>query len=118
MAKQLPDPNRKREQLKWFYDQRAYPSGHIPENGRGKALAQMDGVIQREIQMGLRSAPVAAGIIPFPGSTTNWLFIGPRPINQTFGGNGGSPTASGRVTSLAIDPSDATGNTMYLGAAE
>src|SRR6267378_431776 len=118
MSQQLPDPNRKREQLKWFYDQRAYPSGHIPENGRGKALAQMDGVIQREIQMGLRSEPVAAGIIPFPGSTTNWLFIGPRPINQTFGGNGGSPTASGRVTSLAIDPSDATGNTVYLGAAE
>src|SRR5882672_8596313 len=115
---QLPNPNRKRERLKWFYDQRAYPSGHIPENVRGKALTQMDGMIQREIQMGLRSAPVAAGIIPFPGSTTNWLFIGPRPINQTFGGNGGSPTASGRVTSLAIDPSDATGNTVYLGAAE
>jgi hypothetical protein len=117
-SQQLPDPNRKRDQLKWFYDQRAYPSGHIPENGRGKALAQMDGMIQQEIQMGLRSATVAAGIIPFPGSTTNWLFIGPRPINQTFGGNGGSPTASGRVTSLAIDPSDATGNTVYLGAAE
>src|SRR5882672_6344790 len=115
---QLPNPNRKRERLKWFYDQRAYPSGHIPENVRGKALTQMDGMIQREIQMGLRSAPVADGIIPFPGSTTNWLFIGPRPINQTFGGNGGSPTASGRVTSLAIDPSDGTGNTIYLGGAE
>jgi hypothetical protein len=115
---QLLGSNRKRERLKWFYDQRAYPSGHIPENARGKALAQMDYMIQREIQMGLRSAPVADGIIPFPGSTTNWLFIGPRPINEIFGGNGGSPTASGRVTSLAIDPSDATGNTVYLGGAE
>jgi hypothetical protein len=110
-------PDRKRERLKWFYDQRAYPSGHIPENGRGKALAQMDDMIQREIQMGLRSAPVIDGIIPFPGNTTNWLFIGPRPINEIFGGNSGSPTASGRVTSLAIDPSDATGKTVYLGAA-
>ncbi len=81
-------------------------------------MAQMDGMIQREIQMGLRSAPVADGIIPFPGSTTNWLFIGPKPINEIFGGNGGSPTASGRVTSLVIDPSDSTGNTLYLGAAE
>jgi len=104
-SQQLPDPNRKREQLKWFYDQRAYPSGHIPENGRGKALAQMDGLIQREIQMGLRSAPVANGIIPFPGSTTNWLFIGPgRLIKPSAATVDHQPPAAGSLHWQSIPP--------------
>src|SRR4029077_10247575 len=58
----------------------------------------------------------AAGIIGFPGNGI-WQLIGPQPTNQPFGANSGSPTTSGRVTSLAVDPTDATGNTVYLGAA-
>lgn len=42
--------------------------------------------------------------------TAPWTFIGPSNIQTgTFG------TVSGRVTSIAVDPSDPSGNTVYVG---
>lgn len=40
-----------------------------------------------------------------------WKELGPRPYNTSYG------VVSGRVSSLAIDPSDASGNTVYVGTA-
>jgi len=41
---------------------------------------------------------------------TAWQFVGPSQIaNLNYG------TVTGRVTSIAIDPADATGNTVYVG---
>lgn len=48
-----------------------------------------------------------------PTSTSgNWTQLGPSPQTDTF-----YNFVSGRVTSLALDPSDSSGNTVYLGAA-
>jgi hypothetical protein len=43
-----------------------------------------------------------------------WTPLGPQPTaNTQFYGN-----VSGRVTALAVDPCDATGNTVYAGGAD
>ena len=50
---------------------------------------------------------------------TQWTSIGPQPTTPSAGDPfSGYPTDAGRVTALAIDPADPTGNTIYLGAAE
>jgi uncharacterized protein (TIGR03437 family) len=45
-----------------------------------------------------------------------WKLIGPRPSITTTGPSAGAPLASGRVTSLAVDPRNS--DVAYLGAAE
>jgi hypothetical protein len=47
-------------------------------------------------------------------ATAGWIGLGPAPLisDSNFFG-----LVSGRVTSVAIDPSDTTGNTVYLGGA-
>jgi Big-like domain-containing protein len=58
-----------------------------------------------------------------PAATNVWTPLGPAPIpnGQTFG-TVLDPTkevpVSGRVTAIAIDPTDATGNTVYVGTAQ
>ena len=58
-----------------------------------------------------------------PAATNTWAPLGPAPIpnGQTFG-TFVDPTkevpVSGRVTAIAIDPADATGNTVYVGTAQ
>lgn len=49
-----------------------------------------------------------------PQTSTAWVPLGPAPLisDQNFYG-----AVSGRVTALAIDPTDATGNTVYASAA-
>ncbi|MFI5110757.1 MAG: tail fiber domain-containing protein, partial [Terriglobales bacterium] len=47
-------------------------------------------------------------------NNTSWTLIGPQPTTgAVFGG-----TTSGRVTAIAVDTTDATGNTLYIGGAE
>ncbi|HVE99222.1 MAG TPA: hypothetical protein VNA12_08590 [Mycobacteriales bacterium] len=57
-----------------------------------------------------------------PDSANTWRNIGPRPIRvdgvafPSVDGYG-VDQASGRVTAVEVDPRDATGNTVYIGAA-
>jgi subtilisin-like proprotein convertase family protein len=48
-----------------------------------------------------------------PQSHSQWTPIGPNPLNV----NGNQSNVSGPVTAIALDPSDASGNTAYAGAA-
>jgi len=107
-----------RARAQWFHDQRAYPSKYIPAGALQKALQQRDAMKMRQkASSGLHPASV----ITFPGDGL-WHLTGPQPTNRPFGnftgaGNSGFPTTSGRVTVVAVDPSDATGNTVYIGGA-
>src|ERR1700683_1801782 len=83
-----PENVRKRED--WFYHQRAYPTKHIPAGARLNALKQFSSM---SLQGSTRSA-------------TAWAPIGPLPTTGPFPY---FPT-SGRVTALAIDPSDPSDN--------
>ncbi|CAN5851858.1 hypothetical protein BH23PLA1_BH23PLA1_02280 [soil metagenome] len=46
-----------------------------------------------------------------PRSIDTWTPVGPAPIGP------GAGTSAGRVTGLAVDPSDPSGNTVYVGGA-
>ncbi len=55
-----------------------------------------------------------AGAEPDAGSGTSWVPLGPAPLASDRNIYG--PVA-GRATAVAIDPTDATGNTVYVAAA-
>jgi hypothetical protein len=85
--------------------QRAFPIGFIPADARMKALEQ-------KAALGAAQGTQA----PFNAS---WISIGPQP---TLPGTG-SPSVSngktsGRVSAIAVDPTDATGNTVFIGGAQ
>jgi hypothetical protein len=106
-----PDAIRKREE--WFYKQRAFPNTTLPTGARfrafqhrqrmleaeGKLVRRMDGTLQAS------SANITLG--------SNWTSLGPKPTTGGFF----SPV-SGRITAIAVDPSDATGNTVLIGGAQ
>ena len=117
-AQQRADLVRKRAE--WFQKQRAYPFTHIPSGALQQAIEQRNAMIQQKPSGRVLAAPP---LINFPGNGL-WQLTGPQPTNVpallgSFPGldNVGFPTVSGRVTALAVDTTDTTGNTIYLGAA-
>jgi hypothetical protein len=73
----------------------------------GRAETNLDAVrlaAARRRHLAMLAQPRAASF------TANWQAVGPGQIASLSYGN-----VTGRVTSVAIDPSDATGNTVYLG---
>ena len=73
------------------------------------AFAQQTGAGGNEASSAPRASPVA---IPHSQSSLNapWRAVGPAQIASQSYGN-----VTGRVTAIAIDPADASGNTVYLG---
>ena len=108
---------RKREE--WFYKQRASANGHIPAGARARALQHMQQMMVREGKLVQRPDGSFAEVAPQSqlspvGAVTNpWSSIGPTP---TTGGTFSPVT--GRITTIAVDPSDATGNTVLIGGAQ
>jgi hypothetical protein len=116
------DDVRRREE--WFYHQRRYPLPMIPGGARQQAIQQRETMRQDLIRRGLLPPPGspetsgAAGN-PQPAMSVNWMPIGPMPTSaagfffeQTFN----TQTLSGRINSIAVDPS--TPSTVYLGGAD
>ena len=97
-----------RERMDWFYHQRAFPLKRIPPGVRLKALQQLNR---------MSAAAEQALLITGANSSSSWTLIGPQPtipnLNFSFDG---APTVSGRVTALAVDPTNPS--IVYLGAAE
>ncbi len=106
-----------RKRADWFFHQRAYPLGHIPADARLKALQQVEQMRRTKgVYMDRFAAAARARVPSFQNITPNastWTPIGPQPTASSFFGN-----VSGRVNALAVDPCDASGNTIYLGAAQ
>ena len=106
-----------RKRADWFFHQRAFPLGHIPADARLKALQQVEQMRRTKGVFMNRFAAAASERVPsfqnITPNTSTWTSIGPQPTTSSFFGN-----VSGRVTALAIDPCDATGNTIYAGAAQ
>ncbi len=98
-----PDSIRQRDE--WYRHQRAYPLQHIPAGVRVKALRK------RQVMEALAQATRQ------PSVTSPWTFIGPEPtiplLAEAFTG---SPNVSGRVTALAVDPTNAS--VVYAGGAD
>ena len=100
-----------RKRAEWFFRQRATQNGHIPGGLLLKAFAQNENMI-RERGTFLQKRVSADGSIS--SQLNMWTPLGPQPTAATqFYGN-----VSGRITALAADPCDATGNTVYAGGAD
>jgi hypothetical protein len=99
-----------RKRAEWFFRQRATQNGHIPGQLLIDAFAQNRKMIEeRGTFLSARIAPAA-----ITSQLNIWTPLGPQPTASTqFYGN-----VSGRVTALAADTCDATGNTVYAGAAD
>jgi hypothetical protein len=110
--KDSPDVIRKRNQ--WFYKQRSSANGHIPAGARAQALAHMQRRMEAEGRLVHRpDGSIAEVAAPLAAVTNTWTSIGPTP---TTGGEFSPVT--GRITTIAVDPSDSTGNTVLIGGAQ
>ena len=91
-------------------------------DGRSPAAHRLEAKV-RASRLPLARPGIASGLsapkdlfAPPPGPSCDWSVLGPAPQVET--GPGSLGKISGRVTSLALDLThDATGNTLYLGAA-
>jgi hypothetical protein len=99
-----------RRRAEWFFRQRASANGHIPSSLLLQAFAQNRKMVSANGTFVERATSLRPAISP---SLQTWTPLGPQPTASTaFYGN-----VSGRVTALAVDPCDATGNTVYAGGA-
>jgi hypothetical protein len=100
-----------RRRAEWFFRQRAAANGHIPNNLLLQAIARNSKMVSENGTFVEHAASLKPDI---SSSLHSWTPLGPQPTaNTEFFGN-----VSGRVTSLAVDPCDATGNTVYAGGAD
>jgi hypothetical protein len=100
-----------RKRAEWFFRQRSSVNGHIPNGLLLQAFARNRKIISDGGTFVEHFAALKAAISP---SLQFWTPLGPQPTaNTQFYGN-----VSGRVTALAVDPCDATGNTVYVGGAD
>src|SRR5580704_12721084 len=105
----LIEPVRRRAE--WFFRKRASANGHIPTSLLLQAFAQNRKMVSADGTFLERVAALTPDISP---SLHSWTPLGPQPTaNTQFYGN-----VSGRVTAVAVDPCDATGNTVYAGGAD
>jgi hypothetical protein len=99
-----------RLRAEWFFRQRASANGHVPSALLLRAFAHNKKMIATERTFAERLS-ARDGV---PLTQNSWTPLGPQPTaNTMFYGN-----VSGRVTALAVDPCDATGNTVYAGGAD
>jgi len=97
----------------WFYGQRAFPAGSIPNGAIQSALAQA--VAHNG---GLHGGPGDTGPPGGSESSPTWVSIGPGtiPNGQTDSAVGPLNPVSGRVSAIAVDPSNP--DIVYMGGAQ
>ena len=94
----------------WFMRGRSAPAGESAAALRYRALQQ---------KWRLRNLAARNGLTPNTSGSASWTPLGPAPMVSAA--YAGSPQdynlVSGRATAIAIDPADATGNTVFVGGA-
>ena len=95
--------------------------GRIAPKGESAAALRFRAYQQKMAMRSQRAAALRAAGTRFASSTatTPWVPLGPAPLASDATGNGFQDYnwVSGRATSVLIDPSDTTGNTVFLGGA-
>ena len=110
----------------WFYGQRSYPAQTIPEDAMGKAynsaVAHNKGGHGKSGAAGVMSASSSAtatrdGAVEL-ASLPSWTALGPSriPAGQTDRTAGPRTTVSGRVSAIAVDPTNS--DVVYAGGAQ
>jgi hypothetical protein len=108
------DADHVQERAAWFLRGRVIPGKPSAELRHRAYQAKMQSRAAR-----LAHARAAhADSAPLPSSGT-WTPLGPVPLaSDASGGFQDYHQVSGRATAVAIDPADATGNTVYIGGAQ
>jgi hypothetical protein len=115
---QSPARDRDKDYIKqrdqWFNRGRLMP-GRSSAELRRRAYQSKLQMRTRQAAPRLAAAPNGASL-----STGSWIPLGPLPLASDASGNGTQDyrQVAGRVTAVAIDPADPTGNTVYIGAAQ
>jgi hypothetical protein len=107
-----------------------FRSGRHGTNRKSAAALRLEAyqqmVARRKVHTSNRESPQPATHTAGGSSTTSttsqtWSLLGPSPILSNINGSASADydygPVVGRVTSLFVDPADATGNTVYLGGA-
>jgi hypothetical protein len=100
----------------------SFRRGRLPKGATVRRPAAT--LLQRAYQqkLSLRRKSVAEYAVSSSSSPTgnSWTSLGPAPLLSNASGGLGEQDygpVSGRVTAIAVDPNDATGNTVYIGGA-
>ena len=109
-----------RERNEWFLRGRLV-HGKASAELRRRAFQAKKQMRSRRLSLGTRMESTANDERPQGSSASNaWTPLGPAPLASDASGNGTQDyhQVSGRATAVAIDPSDQTGNTIYIGGAQ
>jgi hypothetical protein len=108
-----PDADHIKERNEWFYRGPMVRGLPTAELRRRAYQAKLQLRIQRAMALPQASPPVSF-------SVGSWLPLGPVPLASDASGNGTQDyhQVAGRATAVAIDPADASGNTIYIGGAQ
>lgn len=104
--------NQRARREQWFMHGRTVP-------GESGAALRYRAHLQK-LQMRTTHPATSAESKASPGlSTSGWSPLGPAPLASDASGDGQQDYSwvSGRATAVAIDPADASGNTVYVGGA-
>ena len=106
------DNDHEEEWAEWFSHGRRVP---------GKSAAELRyRAYQAKMQARAARARVAHGNSLASSTSSAWTPLGPVPLASDATGTGfqNYDQVAGRATAVAIDPADATGNTIYIGGAQ
>src|SRR5260370_6142347 len=105
------DADHVQERSEWFMRGRVIPGKSAAELRHRAYQAKMRARVAHAQAVHSDSTP--------PASAGSWTPLGPVPLaSDASGGFQDYHQVSGRATSVAIDPADPTGNTIYIGGAQ
>jgi hypothetical protein len=109
------DTDHEKERSDWFLRGRVVPGKSSAELRHRAYQVKMQARTAR-----LTRAGTAAPGSQSPSSPGGWVPLGPVPLASDATGDGfqNYNQVSGRATAVAIDPADASGNTIYIGGAQ
>ncbi len=114
VAQEMLESDQLDKRAEWFYRQRSSVNGRIPAGARWSGYQHVMRMMAAEGKVVKNADGTYAAITPQAGtSSTSWASIGPTPTTTSSFG-----PVTGRITTIAVDPSDATGSTVLVGGAQ
>jgi hypothetical protein len=120
----IPTANVDRDHVKersaWFLRGRVVPAKASAEMRRQAYVKKMQLRSQRNTADAMTQRRSSSGSPPPSTAAGLWTPLGPVPLASDASGTGLQDyhQVSGRATAVAIDPADASGNTVYIGGAQ
>jgi uncharacterized protein (TIGR03437 family) len=92
---------------RFFWEQRTYPNGAIPENARERAWAERPlSEVDKALEEAGADSRLAKLYVAQQANMEQWRSVGPQPTSTKNQGNIWGGALSGRVTSIAISPAN------------